>query len=76
MPVSRENQYIVHRANADYVQRDSMIGPSTRADASLIDSAAEPAPNELDVSMTNDRGRTNELMRLGYRQWRLDGIGA
>ncbi len=71
MPVSRENQYIVHRVNADYVQRDSMIGPSTRADASLINSAVEPALNELDVSMTNDRGRTNELMRLGYRQWRL-----
>jgi tetratricopeptide (TPR) repeat protein len=71
MPVSEKNQYIVHRVNSDFVQRDSMIDSSTRADASLIDSATEPAPNELDVAMTNERGRTNEVMRLGYRQWRL-----
>jgi tetratricopeptide (TPR) repeat protein len=70
MPVSEQNQYIVHRANSDYVQRDSMVGPSTRADASLIESVSEPAPNELDLTMTNERGRTNEVIRLGDRQWR------
>jgi tetratricopeptide (TPR) repeat protein len=71
MPVSDQNRYFVHRVNSSYVQRDSMTGPSTRAEASLIDSATEPVPNELDVTMTDERGKTTEVMSVGYRQWRL-----
>jgi hypothetical protein len=47
-----------------------MVGPSTRADASLIDSVSEQGPNELDLTMANERGRTNEVIRLGEKQWR------
>jgi len=71
MPVSEQNEYTVHRANNDYVQRDSMIGPSRRSDASLIDAASEAAPDELHVSMANERRRVDDSIRIARRQWRV-----
>jgi len=69
--VSEQNQYVVHRVNGDYVQRDSMTGPATRSDASLIDTAREAGPKELSLSWANEGGRTNVVMRVESRQWRF-----
>ena len=71
MPASGKNEYVVHRANGDYVQRDSMTAPTARSDASLIDSATEPGPNELGLSLANERGRTNVIVRVESRRWRF-----
>jgi PDZ domain/Tetratricopeptide repeat len=69
-PVSAQNVYIVYRANGDYVQRDDMSG-GTASDASVIDAAAEAAPNQLGLSMANARGRVNLVLRIEAGRWRL-----
>jgi tetratricopeptide (TPR) repeat protein len=71
MPVNEQNHYIIQRVNSDYVQRDSMTGPSIRSDASLIDSATESGANELALSRTEEQGRINDIIRVEYNEWRL-----
>jgi hypothetical protein len=59
-PPSRDNNwYFVNRLlNADHVQRDFMIGTSTRAWAVIIDQASELRPNEIAWSSIRDGQRT------------------
>ncbi|MFL6797312.1 MAG: hypothetical protein ACJ8F3_07860 [Xanthobacteraceae bacterium] len=70
-PVSEQNQFIVHRTNGDYVQRDVMIGSSTSAETSMIDNAAEARLGELRISMANERERLNSVMRVERGRWML-----
>src|SRR5215213_1351092 len=45
---TEQNQYIVHRVmDAEHVQRDQMIGPTTRSQAAVISAAIEAKPNEI-----------------------------
>jgi peptidylprolyl isomerase len=71
LPASAQNQYVVHRLNGDYVQRDTMTGPVTRSEASLIDSASESGSSEVELSMANERGRVNAALRIESHRWRL-----
>ena len=69
---SERNIYIVHRAlDADQVQRDSMSGPTTRVDVSVIDSASASGPGELALSLANERRRLYVVVRVEPRRWRL-----
>jgi Flp pilus assembly protein TadD len=70
-PVSAQNPYVVHRPNGDFVQRDNMIGPTERSEASIIDSATERRPNELLVGLTDGSGRVDWIIRMESGQWRL-----
>jgi tetratricopeptide (TPR) repeat protein len=71
VPVSEQNPFIVHRASGDYVQRDSMSSARTRVDAHIIDSASEGGPGEIVLSMANDRGRMDSVLRMESGRWRL-----
>jgi Tfp pilus assembly protein PilF len=70
-PVSGENEYVVHRPNSDFVQRDSMTGATVRSEAILIDSGTELRPNELSLGWTDEHGRISAIMRIASGQWRL-----
>jgi tetratricopeptide (TPR) repeat protein len=69
-PVTEQNEYIVHRLNSDFVQRDRMTD-ATRTDASLINSVTETDSNELRLGRTSQRGRMNEVVRVETGRWRL-----
>jgi tetratricopeptide (TPR) repeat protein len=71
VPLSEKNPFIVHRASGDYVQRDNMSSARTRTDAHIIDSASESGPGEIALSMVNDRGRMNSVLRMQSGRWRL-----
>lgn len=44
------NWYYVNRAiDADHVQRDRMIGPTTRGAVAILDKATESKPNEIAI---------------------------
>ena len=67
-----QNPYVVHRVvDEQRVQRDTMTGPTTRSDASVIDSASALVPNEIIMSMANDRRRLNVLVHVDGDRWRL-----
>jgi hypothetical protein len=71
-PVSPQNPYVMHRAVDDQrVQRDTMTGPTTRTDASMIDSASVEGPDQLMMSMANERRRLNVRLRVEGGRWQL-----
>jgi hypothetical protein len=54
-PASEDNWYFIHRAIDDnHVQRDMMIGPTTRRFVFLFDRASALGPNEIAVGGTRD----------------------
>jgi hypothetical protein len=58
-PSPENNWYFVNRLlDPDHVQRDFMIGTSTRAWAAIIDQASELRPNEVAWSSIRDGQRT------------------
>ena len=70
--VSERNIYIVQRVlDADHVRRESMSGPTTRVDLSVIDLASILGPAEVALSIANDRRRLNVVVRAEPRRWRL-----
>jgi tetratricopeptide (TPR) repeat protein len=70
-PASEQNQYVVHRSNSDFIQRDNMTGASVRSEAILIDSGTELRPNELSLGWTDEHGRISAIMRIASGRWRL-----
>ncbi len=70
--VSDRNPLILHWVLDDgRVQRDSMIGPTTASDFSIIDSATAREPNEVAISLANQRRRLNIVLRLEPGRWRV-----
>lgn len=50
-PADKKNLYYVNRVlDADHVERDEMIGPTTRSRVIMLDKAEELKPNEIKVS--------------------------
>jgi hypothetical protein len=78
-PDRNSNWYFVNRAlDADHVQRDFMVGPTTRAWATIIDQATELGPNEIGWSSIRDGQRSVGVWRLDgnrVRQWRATANG-
>lgn len=71
-PVTLQNPYVVHRAvDEQRVQRDTMTSPTTHTDASVIDSASALVPNEIIMSMANERRRLNVRVRVDGGRWRV-----
>jgi hypothetical protein len=78
-PDRDSNWYFVNRAlDADHVQRDFMVGPTTRAWVTIIDQATELGPNEIGWSGIRDGKRSVGVWRLDgtrVRQWRASAQG-
>jgi hypothetical protein len=79
-PPSRDNNwYFVNRLlDADHVQRDFMIGPTTRAWAAIIDQASELRTNEIALSSIRDGQRTVGVWHVDERrmlQWSATANG-
>jgi hypothetical protein len=72
-PSQDNNWYFVNRLlDADHVQRDFMIGTTTRAWAAIIDQASELRTNEIAWSSIRDGQRTVGVWRVDQnrmRQW-------
>lgn len=70
-PPSKDNVYFVNRLiDPDHVQRDQMVGPTTRVFFIILDQAKETAPNEVWIS-----GRlTGALGTRNFDGERVDGI--
>jgi hypothetical protein len=71
-PMSRENRYAIYRAiDGDRVQREVKADPETQGQLALADRASETGPNEIVLSWVNDRGRTNNTVRMEPNRFRL-----
>src|SRR5207249_4107492 len=71
-PMSRENRYAIYRAlDADRVQREVKSDPAAQGGLAVADRASETGPNEIVISWTTDRGRTNNTVRLEPNRFRL-----
>src|SRR3954468_23099273 len=79
-PVSASNGYVVYRAlDGDRVQRDTMVGPTTRLYLSIAETVSATAPNELTVSGSTEGKKLVYTIRVdGERHrvmtWSEDGV--
>ena len=66
-PAARTNLYFVNRlVDANTVQRDRMIGPTTREWVTFIEQAVELKPNEIRLSGTRNGMAVSDV-------WRVEG---
>jgi hypothetical protein len=79
-PLSENNSYIIYRAfNERYVQRDTMVGPTTRTFASIAQAVSAQSPNELTVTGTVDGKKLVYTIRIDKTKhriwaWTEDGV--
>ena len=69
--MSAQNRYVVYRPVESYVQRDSMRGEKERFDVSVIDRAELTKPNEITMSMANDKRRLDLVMQIEAKRTRI-----
>ena len=61
---SADNPYVVFRPVESYVQRDTMVSATERADVSLIDVAALDKPDRISMRIVNNQQRVRMLAQF------------
>ena len=79
-PVSESNGYIVYRAlDGARVQRDTMVGPTSRQYVSIAETVSATAPNEITVSGSSEGKKLTYTIRIDGKRhrvmtWSEDGV--
>ena len=79
-PADTKSPYLTNRViDADHVELDKMVGPTSRESATIVDKATESKPNELTLSATVDDKRYDLHVQVEHgrirttEQTRADG---
>jgi len=70
-PADAKTPYLTNRLiDADHVELDKMVGPTSRQSATIVDKATESKPNELTLSATIDDKRYDLVVQVEHGRMR------